>query len=290
MEGGPSWGSGAGENRQIMLYYHVRVCAGHSSERSDIMDSLIVGASQPYAFPDVGSIFTGRPRQWAYSPDFVNTKLIISTRITLTGRRSSDYVVAENRTGQAHVPRMTVWHHRYDYNFADDTDTMQLVRYQHHLETIPHSGGCIAYADQHHTKYRSVSPEDCQEPVPCALQQYSAKELEDFAVKTALKLSTTLRRFYGGDFQLSQTALLHAARQDCLMDCILPLQDRDGASLEQVHRDLADKIPALTQMHAIGMDACGNFFCADPNDGVLFYDHEQDRCFDTELSLQDLMN
>lgn len=253
------------------------------------MESPLVGASRPYVLPDVRSIATGRPAQWAFSPQFVRTKLIASTRITLTGRRSSDYVVAEGQTGQVHVGRVTVWHHLYDYSPFNGTGTMQLVQYGHHLETVPHSGGCIAYADHHHTPYRSVPPEQLP-PISCALQAYSAKALEDFATETALELSPALRRFYGGDFQLNQNALLHAARQDWLLDCILPLQDQAGASMEQIHRDLADKLPAFAQMRAIGMDACGNFFCAAPNDGVLFYDHEQDQCFDTELTLQDLMN
>lgn len=254
------------------------------------MDTPIVGASHRYTLPNVRSIATGRPAQWAYSPKFVGGKLIASTRIPLTGRRTADYRVAEARTGQVHVGGVTVWHHLYDFDPNDnDKCTMQLVRYDDHLETVPHAGGCVAYEDYYDVDYKAVPPEEQPVSVPCAVEVYSVRELEDFCVRTALTLSPALRRFYGGDFQLNQTALSYIAGQDRLLDCILPLHSRDGASLEQVHRDLADKLPALAQAPAIGMDACGNYFCAAPNDGLLFYDHERNQAVDTGLTLRDLM-
>lgn len=253
------------------------------------MDTPVVGAARPYTLPDVRSIATGRGAQWAYSPQFVNGKLLASTPISLTGSRTRDYQEAEARTGRAHVGRVTVWHHLYDFTPVGDRCTMQLVRYGNHVSTIPHAGGCVAYAEYHRVPYRSVSPEDRQIPAPRAVEAYSAKELEGFCARTGLMLSPALRRFYGGDFQLNQAALGHIAGQDCLLDCILPLRDRDGASLEQVRRDLGGKLPVLAETLAVGMDACGNYFCATSNDGLLFYDHERDQAVDTGLTLQDLM-
>lgn len=255
------------------------------------MDSPIVGAALPYNLLNVRSIATGLPAQWAYSPQFVNGKLLASTRIQLTGTRAKDYMAAEAQTGQYHKGGKTVWHHLYDFDPNNNNMcTMQLVNYMDHQETFPHIGGCGAYEHYYHRRYKAVQPEEQPTPVFRAVEAYSTMELEDFCVRTALTLSPALRRFYGGDFRLNQAALDYIAGQDCLLDCILPLHSPDGASLEQVHRDLADKLPALAQAQAIGMDACGNYFCASPKDGLLFYDHERDQAVDTGLTLQDLMN
>lgn len=253
------------------------------------MDTTVVGAARPYTLPDVCSIATGRRAQWAYSPQFVNSKLIISTPISLSGSRGGDYQRAETLTGLIHENRVTVWHHLYDFTPVGDRCTMQLVRYEDHVATIPHAGACVAYAEYHHVPYLSVSQKEQQIPEPSGVWVYSAKKLEEFCVQTGLTLSPALRRFYGGDFQLSKDALGHIAGQDCLLDCILPLQSQAGASLEQVRRDLAGKLATLAETLAIGMDACGNYFCATSNDGLLFYDHERDQAVDTGLTLQDLM-
>lgn len=253
------------------------------------MEPSIVGTSQQYHLTNVQSIYTGRSAQWAYSPRFTGNKVIAQARIVLTGKRPSDYEVAELQTGTIHVPCVTVWHHVYDYNPANDSDTMQLVSWGHHAETIPHCGGCSAYAAHHHTSY-NLTPQD-QEALafPSSVPIYSTRELDEFSLKTGLTLSPQLRRFYNGNIQLSKKALLFTAQQDILLDAVLPLTNDSGASVEEAYRLLTFGAAPSSGCVCFGMDAYGNLFCAQENGQILFYDHEQDLYFDTGISLNQLV-
>lgn len=253
------------------------------------MEDTSLGASNPYTMFDVVSIPTGLGQQWAYSPFFVRTKLRVSTAIALTGRRSDDYIIAERQTNFQHVPRVTVWHHVYDYNQNTGMCTMQLVLWGDHFSTIPHAGGCSQYAKIHGGKYKA-SWNDKQ---ACALYHkptYSKEEIEEFSQRTGLHFSEKLKKFYCGEFTLNTKALTFAAQNDFLLDAFLPLWDQEGASVESVQATLKNLPLTMLQkdMYAIGTSACGDIFCADENGVIWFYDHETGEYAPTDLNLDHL--
>lgn len=255
------------------------------------MKQPIVGSSAPYTAQDVGSISTGRPGQWAYSPCFVRGKLIASTRITLTGYRRNDYVVAEAATRQRHAPRSTVWHHVYDFDGNTDLCTMQLVAWNDHAATIPHTGGCKQYAEKYRRPYRLPAPGEEALPPVCEIPAYSARDLDDFSGRTGLQFTPELRRFYSGAFQLNKKALAYAAQKDFALDAVFPLSDENGADVEKTSQ-LLKALPSAAPrngMTPIGVDACGDIFCADGGGAIWFYDHEDGQYYGTDLELRQLM-
>lgn len=245
------------------------------------MEHTILGASHAYTDPNIGSISTRLGGQWAYSPRFLNGKVIAECAVALTGYRRKDYAAAEAATRRYHAARRSVWHHVYDYN--DPTVgigkcTLQLVSWGDHVGTIPHAGGCRMYTAANGGRYRAPSPEGEEDvPVP-EMPRYSKKELEEFCLRTGFDLSPALRRFYGGDFQLSRPALLRTARQDWCIDAVLPLSAESGASVESVLalRKAAPAALGLTGSDTpVAVDACGDMFFADQTGAVYFYDHEE---------------
>lgn len=255
------------------------------------MEQFPVGSSMPYKQTDVNSIATQLSGQWAYSPSFVKSKLIAQTSIKLTGSRRADYLAAEKNTGKKHKARTTVWHHVYDFNQTSGFCTMQLVAWNDHVETVPHAGGCKAFAAFRGRPYRQLPPDKEAPAAALNIPSYSAKELDDFSVRTGLTLPSGIRRFYNGEFRLNQTALNYAAQKDFYLDAVLPLWDQEGASVEGIHQ-LVKNHPAFSQLKGIttiGVDACGNLFGTNEYGALLFYDHEEDDCIYADLALKDLM-
>lgn len=273
-----------------MLYYIFNGCAAFFVSGGVFIEPNTVGASAPYTQTNVLSIYTWRQGQWAYSPSFTGRKLITSAQVALTGYRKRDYLAAENRTHQQHTPRVTVWHHVYNFDANTNECTMQLVHWDHHVQTIPHTGGCKAYSEHYGHRYRQTPPDRSSLVLGC-MPAYSAAELEEFSRQTGLRLTPELRRFYSGAYRLNQAALEFAAQQDFPLDAILPLQDQEGASVEGMHQ-LLKNLPCFQHpdnLTVIAMDACGDYFCATDNGSVQFYDHEQDQYFETDLDLRELM-
>lgn len=256
------------------------------------MEQVPVGAARPYQQRDVNSINTNLPNQWAYSPSFVNTKLIVQTSIKLTGSRRADYLAAEKNTGKKHKARTTVWHHVYDFDPISGGCTMQLVHWQDHADTVPHAGGCKAFAVSRGRPYRQLPPDKEAPAAACDIPSYSAKELDEFSLQTGLTLSSEVRRFYSGELRLNQAALNYAAQQhDFHLDAVLPLRDQEGISVEAICQILK-KRPVSSQLKAvtvIGVDACGNLFYSDGSGAVGFYDHEEDEIIPTDLELMQLI-
>ena len=267
------------------------------------MDDLGVGRANPYNAQGIIDIYTGLPRQWAYSPKFTGTKLIASAAVQLTGRRRQDYAAAEAATGVVHNPRRTVWHHVYDYNdpaLGIGNCTMQLVTWADHLDTLPHAGGCKLYTAVNGGRYKVENPNS---PAGCeslreleALEapecpRYSGRELDEFCLRTGLELSPTLRALYSGSRRLSRTGLQAAARQDFWLDAIFPLYTTDGsASMENVMLAVQGRIaaPMFKGARAVAGDACGDIFFADDIDNIWFYDHEQDSYLEVDADLRQL--
>lgn len=268
------------------------------------MDDFNVGQANPYNIPDVSSIATGRSNQWAYSPSFMHPKLIASAVVQLTGRRRQDYAAAEAATGIVHNARRTVWHHVYDYNSVSGLCTMQLVDWDVHSVTLPHAGGCVMYTEAHGGKYRVVNPNspdernflqelEALEAPKCP--RYSEREMNEFCLRTGLKLPPALRALYSGSRTLSRKGLRAAARQDFWLDAILPLYTLDGtASVENIA--LATKgrisVPSSGPATAWAVDACGDLFYIDDEDTTViwFYDHEQDSFTETDPDLLELVD
>lgn len=259
------------------------------------MEQFPLGSSRPYNLPNVASTPTNLPNQWAYSPSFSGAKLLAQASIQLTGSRRADYLAAERSTGTRHRARVTVWHHVYDFvpniPLRSGTCTMQLVAWNDHQQTIPHAGGCKAFSAQYNRPYRLPAPDKEAPAVEIELPAYSAKELEEFSLRTGLTLSPELRRFYSGEFRLSQAALRYAAQKDIHLDAVLPLWDEEGASVEGMQQFLKghSALQPLKELTCIGVDACGNVFCTDEKGGVLFYDHEEDIRIDADVDLRSLL-
>lgn len=94
--------------------------------------------AKPYSDPNIINVDTGLGKSFRYSPIFKNC--IADTMVKLTGYRKKDYVIAEDQTGEKHVPRVTVWHHVWEEK--DGMYRMQLVNFDDHKKTCPHAGGC----------------------------------------------------------------------------------------------------------------------------------------------------
>lgn len=253
--------------------------------------SMGLGASSPYTMQDVQSIRTGLGQQWEYSPFFVRTKLIASTSIVLTGKRTDDYKIAENQTRTQHVPRVTVWHHVYDFNQWTGTCTMQLVQFRDHSATVPHAGGCSQYAKVHGVAYRNIPLNGNDLPVQCPKPAYSQKDIEEFSKRTGLSFPQKLKDFYCKEFKLNAKALAFAEQNNFPLDAILPLWDQEGASVESVQTLLKALPITMPQkdMYAVGIGPCGDIFCADDNSRIWFYDHEAGEYAPTDLNLDNLI-
>ena len=255
------------------------------------MERFPLDSMQEYTLPYVNSIPTGLSSQWKYSPSFYGEKLLASASVSLTGSRQRDYTAAENESGKKRTPRVTVWHHVYDFNPDTGKATMQLVAWNHHQETIPHAGGFKQYTEGYSQSNRQLLSDEDIPIIQLNAPAYSLKTLNDFSRRTGLSLPPEIRRFYNQDIQLNQEALRRAALNDFHLDAVLPLSDQEGASVEGMHQLLKNHpTPSLLQDHTVtGLDACGNLFCADKTGAVLFYDHETGELQTVGLSLNDLM-
>lgn len=255
------------------------------------MEQFPLESMREYTQPCVASIPTGLSSQWTYSPSFYGQKLIASASVALTGSRTNDYDAAEKSSGRKHESRVTVWHHVYDYDPSTKRATMQLVKWEHHQETIPHAGGYRQYTQGFSKSNRQLLTDEEIPVLALNAPAYSAEALEDFSRRTGMSLPPEIRRFYNGDIQLNQEALRRAALSDFHLDAVLPLWDQKGASVQGMHHLLKNH-PDPTRLAdhtVIGLDACGNLFCADKSGAVLFYDHEEDDLQGLDLSLNDLM-
>lgn len=267
------------------------------------MDGFNVGQANPYNTQGIIDINTGLPKQWAYSPKFTGNKLLAGVAVRLTGYRRRDYAAAEAATGTVHIARRTVWHHVYDYNdptVGFGNCTMQLVSWANHVATLPHAGGCKLYTAVNGGKYRAENPnspegreflrelEALEAP---EFPRYSEREMEEFCLRTGLKLSPALRALYSGSRRLSRQGLQAAARQDFWLDALFPLYTTDGsASMENVMLAVQGRIaaPTFKGVSAVAADACGDIFYVDDNDNIWFYDHEQDSYLAVDADLREL--
>ena len=104
------------------------------------------------------------------SPDFKGTVHLYQNleagqrnivNITLTGRRSAkgglygDFDAANAAAGFQSTPTGYTWHHLDDFDAANGTATMQLVKTKVHQKTVPHSGGVKQYELYNDTKYEN---------------------------------------------------------------------------------------------------------------------------------------
>lgn len=268
------------------------------------METPLAGAANPYTKAGVGSIRTGRGGVWEYSPLFRPSVVTAQGNIVLTGRRTRDYVAAEALTHAAHQPTVTVWHHVYNFNPANDTCTMQLVPYRLHQETVPHAGGCIQYSDAHGVPYRA-GPRDPEAPQKdpedfCALEPpevplHSGKEMEGFALATGRAVCPALRMLYGGERTVSPKGrALLAAEEDLCLDAVLPLTGGAGganvaAALARLDRPGAALPPDPTAL-PFAIDPYGNEFWAGADGRLCFFDHETGRFQAAGRSLDAVIN
>lgn len=267
------------------------------------MEASPVGQANPYTDIDIISINTGLSGQWKYSPKFRGAKLIASAVIRLTGKRRLDYTLAERITNAFHFPRHTVWHHVYDYNdpsVGAGNCTMQLVSWNDHLATLPHTGGCCQYAVFNRCQYKAENPNTPEGQAlsqaleaiePLEAPAYSKREMDEFCLRTGLKLSPAQRALYAGERRFSRRGLQAAAQRDFWLDDILPLTaDDGGASVESIAlaaREWRDWAPVLG--NTVAVDACGNTFSVNPQGGYLFFDHEVGQFFNADQELLELM-
>ncbi len=248
------------------------------------------GAAAPYHIPDVGNIPTGRPAQWAWSPDFLRPRA--QTSIPLTGHRAQDYLAAEARTAQVHVPRRTVWHHRHDYNNLNNACTMQLVPWALHQQTCPHAGGCKQYSEAHQNRpYTIPTPADGR-PSALLLPHYTRQDTDRFIQSLGLTLPAGLQTLYRGERTLSPTAIAQfTAQYGLCLDAALPLTADDGsaavAPLAALCRSQGLSLPAGAVPFAL--DPYGNWFSADQAGRLTFYDHETDTTQAISASLADIL-
>ena len=266
------------------------------------MEHPMVGSSTPYAINNVTSIPTGLSAQWAYSPWFQGAWLLKQTRVVLTGKRSEDYLAAETATKRWHIPRVTVWHHIFDWSAETGKCTMQLVGWNIHCSTVPHAGGCWQYS-QHYGPYKATrlnagelqkltEPEGVMR-MPDPLQ-HSTKELKEFALTTGKKLSPELQQLFSGKRTLSEKGLAAlVTEKDLFLDALLPLTDSLGyangtAVLSCLKQDgMAQPIGANAM--PIGVDPYGNVFWVGDDGMVYFYDHETDTYESTGQRLSDIL-
>lgn len=262
------------------------------------MSTPQVGAAVPYNIPNVGNLPTGRPAQWAWSPDFLRPQA--QTAIPLTGRRAQDYLDAEARVvPNVHVPRQTVWHHRHDYNHMNNTCTMQLVTWALHQQTLPHAGGCKQYSEAHGRPYRTTTWPDDQPPglseqaaAALLLPQYTRQDTDRFTQSLGLTLPTGLKTLYRGERTLSPTALAQLTAQcDLCLEAALPLTAADGsaavAPLATLCRSRGLSLPEGAVPFAL--DPYGNWFSADQAGRLTFYDHETDTTQALDAGLADIL-
>lgn len=264
------------------------------------MEHTPVGAAAPYPFPNVQSIATGRPGVWAFSPSFLGPLVGAQSNIVLTGHRAHDYLLAEANTGVVHRPRVTVWHHVYDFDPANDQCTLQLVTWGVHVATVPHAGGCIQYTNFHGIPYhlQRQEPEVLEAlsaAAPLTGPLYSDQELEGFAQKTGRKLCSALQALYSGQKAISQQAReLLAAEEDLCLDVTLPLTDPDGganvtAILKRLGRDGLAPLPDPTAL-PFAIDPFGNEFWTGEDGRLYFYDHETDTYQAAKQGLESILN
>jgi A nuclease of the HNH/ENDO VII superfamily with conserved WHH/Pretoxin HINT domain len=91
-------------------------------------------------------------------PDFKSSKYMHPSgkgeqRIPYTGSRDGDFDVANFKAGFEETPDGYTWHHLDDYDPITNSGTMQLVRSDAHLQTLPHTGGVAQYQTIHNSGY-----------------------------------------------------------------------------------------------------------------------------------------
>ena len=79
--------------------------------------------------------------------EYMHSVVGVETRITIeaTGSRKKDFAVANEYFNFTKTPEGYVWHHVDDYNVAENTFTLELIREEAHDAVKPHSGGCAQY-------------------------------------------------------------------------------------------------------------------------------------------------
>lgn len=242
--------------------------------------------SDPYPGP-IQSIDTGADRQWKYSPDFAQCagEYHGAWEISLTGRRIDDYVLAEDDGGEEHTPRVTVWHHLFNYNPADGQCTMQLVNFRYHQEACPHLGGCWQYRQHHGGRYRAIR-ENAKAGDLWFEGSYSDGDLLAFEKEFSLALSPLLKAVYSGKRGLPAVWREKDGRKESVeWEVIVPLWAKDGnpdAATAELMIDPENRLlPTMTTKKGcwlpFGLDGCGNWLAQDLASGAIhFFDHESE--------------
>ena len=123
-------------NQQIADYY--------TSEYNERMNP--VGNAENKGYVGIGTTPNGGPNysgtKYIYVLD--NGKEAIVT-IHATGSRTADFSLANQVLGLPETPSGYTWHHMDNYNFSENTFTLQLVRTDAHRAACPHSGGCAQF-------------------------------------------------------------------------------------------------------------------------------------------------
>ncbi|MCL2724868.1 MAG: DUF6531 domain-containing protein [Polyangiaceae bacterium] len=103
--------------------------------------------------------FAGSPDLFPAGPGQSNI-----VEIVMQGGRKGDFKAADLAGGFVNgIPKGYTWHHLADFNPEAGTCTMQLVRTEAHLATLPHEGACAQFGTHFGVKYDSPAAREAAE-------------------------------------------------------------------------------------------------------------------------------
>lgn len=257
-----------------------------------------------FAGTGITSINTGittNNNNFLYSPDFStctgsaydNVKNFYgSTNIQMSGEREFDYQIAET-SGFAHVPGVTVWHHRFITNAYNGWCTMQLVGFTLHQKTCPHAGACYQYTQYTGNPYKATQNGKLLLNAECKDFTNTKRELAEWEYMTGMHIPKKLWALYTGTCSWEKGKEFKNPHGTIFIDFIFDLKRQNGENtanvnlLTQIWRQ--PNTCCSQESFPVGTDPYGNILFSDKDGHLYFYDHEMDTKTDLEITLDELL-
>lgn len=275
--------------------------------------------SDPYGSPII-SIPTGHKlRQFWYSPDFSQCKkddYLKSVSIPMTGSRTADFKLCNEKAGYTKTPTGYTWHHKYMVPYtSDNICEMQLVKTAYHRQTCCHVGGFGQYVslaeDRQLIAVQNRANAETQEYLfrqakllagfrnELIAAPLASSDVEQLAESLEITLPTALCDFYRDGHKVTpDTPFLSAAGCTYLISSVYPLAFSNSTTetLQAVMEDERQRTggPLLFAQNGaipIADDPFGNIYFLPPDEEtVCFYDHECDMAFSTHIPVRIFMD
>ena len=274
---------------------------------------------RPYDSPILSIETTHEQQRFRYSPDFSQCgtpEYWGSVPIPMTGSRTADFRLCNEKAGYTKTPTGYTWHHKYMVPYpTDNVCEMQLVKTAYHRKTCCHVGGFGQYVSLAEDR----QPIAVQNRANAETQEYlfrhakllagfqneliaaplAAADVEQLAESLEITLPTDLCDFYRDGHKVApDTPFLSAAGCTYLISSVYPLAFSNSTTeaLQAVMEDERQRTdgPLLFAQNGavpIADDPFGNIYFLPPDEEtVCFYDHECDMAFSTHIPVRVFMD